>query len=185
MRYRKNSASKYQKSPHSRGPVPRWVVEAVDGGAQVYESGEHGFWTVTRGCRWVTDADTSRGKLAHGDDWPDAENDLGEIPTRKAVAWLLGEKRNPKRSRNPFNEPRSKLERFGARSFDIAYSMAVSLSREDPPARSALKSVERAFLEAPQGASRSEVLRIAHNDYEAKQQYRAEVQRHRELRGRR
>lgn len=87
MRYYRN------RNPCER--TPAWVTSAVALGARVHESGEHGFHTVYLGEKWLTDADTSRGKLAYGDDFSGDAQELGEKSVADALKWLQG-KKNPR-----------------------------------------------------------------------------------------
>jgi hypothetical protein len=73
--------------------APAWVTFATDRGAEVYEAGEHGQWTVIYGSQYVTDADCADGELAIGDVTGPADDpafsDVDEVDADTALAQLL------------------------------------------------------------------------------------------------
>ena len=80
--------------------APSWFRAAVADGATAVEQGEHGFYTVQKGRKYLTDCDEPRGKLAMCSGYRGSA-ECGSAPTAKAFEWLFGVKGKTKVKKNP------------------------------------------------------------------------------------
>jgi len=93
-----------------RRRTPRWVVSALAvPGTRVVEGGEHGFWSVYKGRKWITDSDSKRGELYYGV----GDDEQGVGTQAKVFQWFKG-KANPACSISTYDEHGNRIRTTSA-----------------------------------------------------------------------